>query len=298
MKVAFIGVPMALGADRMGVDKAPDCFRKSGAVEMIDSIAGCYDLGNVQSSIIAENPHASNPEVKYLYTVVDMATQLRDKVASVIKQGYFPLIVGGDHSLGLGSGAGVCLSCENPAIIWFDAHGDFNTEETSPSGNLHGMPCAALMGWCKSELKDVAKINVPPQNIYWIGARDLDYGEVKFARQENLHIFSSDTVKERGMNNVLNDIFEDWNKKNITRVHLSIDIDAMDPDIVHATGTRVENGLRNGDFYTFIDNVFETGKVFSTDFVEYNPTLDDDSNTTLKWCMEALHYLAIKISKL
>lgn len=298
MKVAFIGVPMALGADRIGVDKAPDCFRTGGAIEMINSIAGCYDLGNVNSSIIAENIHASSPEVKYLDTVVDMATQLRDKVASVIKQGYFPLIVGGDHSLGLGSGAGVAMSCDNPAIIWFDAHGDFNTEETSPSGNLHGMPCAALMGWCKSKLKDVAINNVPSRNIYWIGARDLDYGEVQLAKEHNLHIFPSATVKERGMNSVLNEIFEDWEKNNISQVHLSIDIDGMDPAIVRATGTRVDNGLGNGDFYTFIDKVFGTGKVISTDFVEYNPTLEDDNGTTLKWCMEALHYLSIKINQL
>ena len=121
---------------------------------------------------------------------------------------------------------------------------------------------------------------------------------MQFAREHSLHIFTSDTVKERGMNNVLNEIFEDWEKKDISKVHLSIDIDGMDPVIVHATGTRVENGLGNGDFYTFIDKVFETRKVISTDFVEYNPTLEDDNTTTLKWCMEALHYLSIKINEL
>ncbi len=150
MKIAFIGFPLALGADRKGVELAPDYFRKAGVIEMMNEIAGCYDLGNVQSAIIAEGKHAADPEVKYLDTVVDTTAQLRDKVASVIKQGYFPLVVGGDHSLGLGSGAGAAIACDNLGVIWFGAHGDFNTDETSPSGNLHCMPCAALMGWCKS----------------------------------------------------------------------------------------------------------------------------------------------------
>lgn len=289
---------MALGADRAGVDKAPDIFRNNGLVEMMDAIAGCYDLGNVHSSIIAENVHASSPEVKYLETVVDMANQLRDKVSSVIKQKYFPIVIGGDHSLGLGSGSGVAVSGGNPAIIWFDAHGDLNTEETSPSGNLHGMPCAALMGWCKSKLKDVANVNVPSQNIYWIGARDLDYGEVQLAKQYNLHIFPSKTVRQRGMNAVLDEIIEDMKKNAVSGIHLSIDIDGMDPRIVCATGTKVPDGMNNSEFYTFLDRIFATGNVISTDFVEYNPTLEDESKTTLKWCMEALHYLAIKISEL
>lgn len=138
MQIAFIGVPIALGADRKGVEQAPDYFRNKGIVKMLHNIAGCYDLGNVQSSIIAEPKYSANPEVKYLDTVVDMTAQLRDKVDSVISQGYFPLVIGGDHSLGLGSVAGAALACDNIGVIWFAAHGDFNTEETSPSGNLHG----------------------------------------------------------------------------------------------------------------------------------------------------------------
>ncbi len=202
MKIAFLGVPMALGADRIGVDKAPDCFRTNGAIGMMDSIAGCYDLGNVNSSIIAENIHASSPEVKYLNTVVDMATQLRDKVSSVIKQKYFPIV------------------------------------------------------------------------------------------------FSSKAVRQRGMNAVIDEIIEDMEKNAITEIHLSIDIDGMDPRIVCATGTTVPDGMNNSEFYTFLNRIFATGNVVSTDFVEYNPTLEDECKTTLKWCMEALHYLAIRISEL
>ena len=298
MKIAFIGFPLALGADRKGVELAPDYFRKEGVIEMMNGIAGCYDLGNVQSAIIAEGKHAADPEVKYLDTVVDTTAQLRDKVASVIKQGYFPLVVGGDHSLGLGSGAGAALACDNLGIIWFDAHGDFNTEETSPSGNLHGMPCAALMGWCKSSMNEVAVKNVKHCNFYWVGTRDLDPGEIQMAEEQNLHIYSAADVKQRGMIAVMNDIIADMQVRAIHKVHISIDIDSMDPSIVGGTGTKVKDGLLNGDFYTFIDKIFETQKVVSTDFVEYNELLDDDNKTTAIWCMEALHYLTLKIKEL
>jgi arginase len=298
MKIAYIGFPLALGADRKGVELAPDFFRKAGVIDMMSGIAGCYDLGNVQSAIIAEGKHAADPEVKYLDTVVDTTAQLRDKVASVIRQGYFPFVVGGDHSLGLGSGAGAAMACENLGIIWLDAHGDFNTEETSPSGNLHGMPCAALMGWCKSSMNEVAVKTVNPSNFYWVGTRDLDPGEIHMAKEHNLHIFTASDVKQRGMNAVMAEITNNLKARNINRVHLSIDIDSMDPALVCGTGTKVENGLWNGDFYTFIDKIFESKKVVSADFVEYNELLDDVNKTTATWCMEALHYLTLKIKEL
>ena len=128
------------------------------------------------------------------------------------RQGYFPLVVGGDHSLGLGSVAGAAMACENLGVIWFDAHGDFNTEETSPSGNLHGMPCAALMGWCRSSMKEVPRKTVAPENFYWVGTRDLDPGEVQMAKQNGLHIFSAEEVRHRGMNAVMDDIIADLDR--------------------------------------------------------------------------------------
>lgn len=298
MKIAFIGFPLALGADRKGVELAPGFFRKAGVVEMMSGIAGCYDLGDVQSAIIAEGAHAADPEVKYLDTVVDATSQLRDKVASVIRQGYFPFVVGGDHSLGLGSGAGAAMACENLGVIWFDAHGDFNTEATTPSGNLHGMPCAALMGWCKTSLQDVVLKTVAPGNFYWIGTRDLDPGEIRMAKEQNLHIFPATEIKERGMKAVVEEIIADMQARDIRKVHLSIDIDSMDPSLVCGTGTKVKDGLWNGDFYTFIDSIFQTRKVVSTDLVEYNELLDDEYQCSAKWCMEAFHYLTLKIKDL
>ena len=295
MQIALIGVPIALGADRKGVELAPDYFRKEGVVKILDQICGCYDLGNVQSSIIAEEIHAADPAVKYLYTIVDVASQLRDKVASVIRQGYFPLIIGGDHSIGLGSVAGAALAYDNIAVIWFDAHGDFNTEETSPTGNLHGMPAAAAMGWCKSKISSVATKTIPSQNFFWIGARALDDGEKVFAAKNNLQIYSSEIVRQRGMLNIMDEIIQIMQSTGISHIHLSIDIDGMDPSIVCGTGTKADRGIDNGQFYTFIDKIFSTNKVLSADFVEYNPLLDDENFTTAIWCKEVLHYISNKI---
>lgn len=298
MNIAYIGVPVGLGADRKGVEIAPDVFRQNGVIDMLNHIAGCYDLGNINSSLIAEGKHTADLKVKYLNTVVDITTQLREKVASVVEQGYFPLIVGGDHSLGLGSAAGAAMASDNIGIVWFDAHGDLNTEETSPTGNLHGMPCAALMGWCKSNLNKVVVQRIPSNNFYWVGTRDLDKGEQQMVEKFGLHVYSSEEVKRRGMEAVMDEIERHFKDQHISNIHLSIDIDGMDPTIVCGTGTRVAGGLLNGDYYTFIDRIFNTGLVRSTDFVEYNPLLDDTDKTTAKWCMEALHYLGVKISRL
>ena len=308
MTIAFIGFPLALGADRNGVERAPDFFRKHGVIEMMSSIAGCYDLGNVQSAIIAEGKHSANPEVKYLDTVVDTTAQLRDKVASVILQGYFPFVVGGDHSLGLGSGAGAALACEDLGVIWFDAHGDALDFQIFIGGKL-GIQAGmldqhahvfqhALMGWCKSSMNEVAIKTIKPSNFYWIGTRDLDPGEIKMSKEHNLHIYTALDVKNKGMSVIMDEITADLKYRGINHIHVSIDIDSMDPAIVIGTGTKVENGLWNGDFYTFIDKIFDTKKVVSTDFVEYNELLDDENKTTAKWCMEAFHYLTLKIKQL
>lgn len=118
------------------------------------------------------------------------------------------------------------------------------------------------------------------------------------AKEHNLHIFSTKEVREKGINAVMKEVLANMESQKINKVYLSIDIDAMDPKIICATGTRVEDGLMNGEFYTFVDEIFKTGKVVSTDFVEYNKMLDDEDKTTAKWCFEALHYLTLKIKEL
>ena len=145
---------------------------------------------------------------------------------------------------------------------------------------------------------EVAIKTIKPSNFYWIGTRDLDPGEIKMSKEHNLHIYTALDVKNKGMSVIMDEITADLKYRGINHIHVSIDIDSMDPAIVIGTGTKVENGLWNGDFYTFIDKIFDTKKVVSTDFVEYNELLDDENKTTAKWCMEAFHYLTLKIKQL
>ena len=178
-------------------------------------------------------------------------------------------------------------------MIWFDAHGDVNTEATSPSANAHGMPVAALMGLCKSEINDIATTRLKPQNIFWVGARDLDSGESETIEKLGImdNVYSTERVHEMGMASVMDEIRRKMESQGIKEVHLSFDIDGMDPSIVWATGTRVENGLRPDDLEAFAKGLSKLPEMKSMDFVEYNPLMDDEERTTGKWCEETLKRL-------
>ncbi len=289
-RIAFIGVPIKYGSNINGVDKAPDYFRKKGII----SNNNLFDVGDVFVDD-GEGIHDNHEKLKFLHSVVKVNSLLSDKVHDLMQSDYFPLVVGGDHSLGLGSISGVARAKDNLAVIWFDAHGDFNIEATSPTGNIHGMPCAALMGWCETQLNDVPTKHLPSTHFFWVGARDLDEGEKEFARKNNLHVYSTQYVREKGIDYVMSQIKTEMDLLGIENIHCSIDIDGMDPSIIVGTGTKVENGMFDEDFYGFVDSVFETKKVVSMDFVEYNPLLDDENNSTGVWCEKALNYLINKI---
>lgn len=289
-KIAFVGVPIKYGSNINGVDKAPNYFREEGIV-LTNNLFDAGDVYVEESEGIYDN-HA---KLKFLHSVIKVNSLLSDKVYDLMQSGYFPLVVGGDHSLGLGSISGVARAKDNLGVIWFDAHGDFNIEETSPSGNIHGMPCAALMGWCETQLNDVPKKHLLSTHFFWIGARDLDEGEKKIAKKYNLHIFSTELVRKKGIDYVMSQIKLEMNLLGIENIHCSIDIDGMDPSIIVGTGTKVDKGMFDEDFYGFVESIFETKKVVSLDFVEYNPLLDDEKKTTGEWCEMALNYLIEKI---
>ncbi len=232
-----------------------------------------------------------------LAEILDVTPRLRDSVSERLQNGENIVVLGGDHSIALGSVAGTLTYDSNVAVIWFDAHGDVNTETTSPSGNIHGMPVAALLGLCKTAINDVPSTHLKTQNIFWIGVRDLDEGEKQIAREYNLTMFSAEDVRRLGMKAVMKQIAERLQKQNIRTLHLSFDIDGMDPAIVKATGTKVPNGLTQDDFNIFLNCLasFQNKdsvpiKMRVLDFVEYNPTMDTDG-TTLLWCKNALESL-------
>ncbi len=279
--LTIIEVPFECGCDREGASLEPRWVVKMSEYAHEDVL--CLNV---------ENDKTDNERfgVKNYETVIRTSTALRDAVSRLRAEGKRVLTIGGDHSIALGSIAGVLEHEASVGVIWFDAHGDINTEATSPSANAHGMPVAALMGLCESGLNEIARVRLKPENIFWVGARDLDAGETETIERLGIvdNVYSTERVHEMGMAAVMEDIRRKMEALGIDAVHLSFDIDGMDPSIVWATGTRVENGLMQEDLEAFIEGLRRLPEMKSMDFVEYNPLMDDEEKRTGKWCVETL----------
>lgn len=282
----IIEVPFESGSDRRGSGMAPRWL-----------VEQCF--GNVEHVELEVENNAENEVgqcgIKNFDSVLDMSARLRDEVAAWRENGEKVLAIGGDHAIALGSVAGVLEENENVGVIWFDAHGDVNTEATSPSMNAHGMPVAALLGECESRLNDIAWTRLKKENIFWVGARDLDEGEVATIERLGImdNVYSTERVHAMGMTAVMEDIKRKMVAQGVEALHLSFDVDGMDPSIVWATGTRVANGLLQEDLEAFVEGLRALPEMKSMDFVEYNPLLDDEERTTGKWCVETLGKLIL-----
>ena len=281
-----IRVPFESGSDRKGSGLAPLWLTER-----------CFADINKTIEIVGHNDGASFGErkngIKNYDNVLDICTRLRDEVYACRAKAERVLTIGGDHTIALGSIAGVLKHAPNTGVIWFDAHGDINTEATSPSANAHGMPVAALMGLCTSGLNEIAAVRLKPKNIFWVGARDLDDGEVEILQRLGImdNVYSTERVHQIGMQAVMDDIRRKMQAQGIEQMHLSFDIDGMDPSFVQATGTKVEKGLLQADADAFIDGLKLLPQIESMDFVEYNPTMDDAEYTTGRWCVETMRRL-------
>lgn len=283
----IICVPFECGCDREGASLAPQWLVDNSVILSQVSIFNLECLKVTKTKL-------SNG-IKNYEEVGITCRRLRDIVSNLKADGKCLLTIGGDHSIALGSIAGVLEHNPNIGVIWFDAHGDVNTESTSPSANAHGMPVAALMGLCKSGINDIATTRLKPQNIFWVGARDLDLGESETIEKLGImdNVYSTERVHEMGMASVMDEIRRKMESQVIKELHLSFDIDGMDPSIVWATGTRVKDGLLQEDLDSFIEGLARLPEMKSMDFVEYNPLMDDDMRTTGKWCVETLNRICI-----
>lgn len=288
MSINLIGVPLFYGCDIKGVEIGPKILRENGIKEILEKGNVVYDLGDLFiKKCNGEEKYDKNKNVKYLNEIVECNENLAQKVYLSLKNKDFPLIIGGDHSLALGSIAGSSKYYKDDlAIIWIDAHGDFNTGKTSPSGNIHGMPLAASSGIGIDELKNIyfqgAKVNT--ENIFIICARDLDSGEAELLKEFKVNLYSTSKVKELGINKVILDVFKIIEERNINNIHVSFDIDCMDSQIVPGTGTKVKEGITLEEAIKILQYIFEFNKVRVLDFVEFNPVLDTD-NKTLNVCL-------------
>lgn len=283
MDINIIGVPIFYGADKRGPEFGPAKLREKNLVSVIGKDNHrVFDFGDLFVPVVKEyNKFFSHPRMKYLDPIIQVNNNLAHIVYSSIMGGSFPLIIGGDHSIGLGSIAGVSRTGRNFAVIWMDAHGDINTQETTESGNVHGMSLAKAMGIGYADLTDVyfKGRKIAPENVFIVGARDLDQGEYDLIKEKNLNVYTTKRIKEYGIERVINELLQTLKSKNIDSIHLSFDIDFVDAEFVPGTGTAVGNGISVQETETALKMIAETKLVKSMDFVELNPLLDKNDMT-------------------
>ncbi|WP_040212109.1 arginase [Clostridium polynesiense] len=296
MNINLIGVPLFLGCDKPGVEKGPNNLRENNILQIFKNHNHeVYDLGNLYvPSFEIDDKFCDHNNMKYLSQIVGVNTNLAHLVYSSLKSGSFPLVLGGDHSLGLGSLSGVSKYFGSDlGVIWFDAHGDINTFETSPTGNVHGMPLAAAMGLGHEHLTDLyyQGIKVKPENVFIVGARDLDEGELKLIEDFSLNLWTTNDIKEKGIKKICEELKSAVKKSGVRNIHLSFDIDSLDSTLVPGTGTPVGNGLNYYEVENILKEILSLKMVKSMDFVEFNPVIDKN-DLTLNNCIKLLNFIA------
>ena len=294
--IGVVGAKLCLGSGKNGAQYGPDAMRKMGIIERIGQYAGVVDFGDIaQSEAVCDAQ--SDPKLKYLEQVAEFNHKLSDKVHEILEQEKFSLVLGGDHSLAIGSVAGTIRKFgDNLGLIWIDAHADINTDETSPTGNIHGMPIASLLGLGSKALTDIAKNHrLSAENVLIIAARDIDSGEEMIISENNVSLLKMSQISQEGIESIckqVNEIISGWGVDNI---HLSIDIDSLDSELVPGTGTPVADGLSVDELNRLIDTIMATRKVKCADVVELNPMLDSTDGTTQK-TIDIVEYLVSKIN--
>jgi arginase len=283
MQIDVIGVPIDLGADRRGVDMGPSAIRYAHLHKKLEELGYTLnDRGNIEVPI-QEMCSITDPRLKYMDCIIPMARRLSGAVATSIQGGRFPLVLGGDHSLSAGSIRGAAKH-KKLGVIWVDAHADFNTAETTPSGNIHGMPLAALCGLGDPRLvclweEETAPV-LDPRRVAVIGARDLDPGEKRNLREADVMVQSMEQIDRIGMVAALEKAIHRVGR-DVDGIYLSLDMDALDPRHAPGVGTPVPGGLTYREAHLACEVVAETGRLIGMDLVEVNPILDVQNQTAI-----------------
>ncbi len=297
MNLNIIYVATFYGCDRQGVELGPKYLKDNKLEDIILSLGH-----KINNSISINIPNHSNEKfkdstkIKYLDEIYNLSQRLCYEVDKSYKEGAFPLIIGGDHSISIGSLSGFSNNFKNKGVIWIDAHGDLNTHNTSPSCNAHGMPLASSLGYGHEKFLSLFDETIDPRNVFLYGIRSLDKGEKDFIINNEMHIYDINSFNSLDHSTMI-DIMKKYISKNqIDNFHLSFDIDVFDPNIVPGTGTPVKNGLYIEEMESFLDKLTSCVNIVSMDFVEFNPLLDKD-NKTLKTCLHILEFLLRRIGK-
>lgn len=282
-RVSVLGVPLDFGAGRRGVDMGPSAIRVANLKARLTELGlDVEDLGNLEVPQ-QENVPEGEGRAKYLDIIAATTRRTASQVAKIVAAGRFPIILGGDHSVAAGSASGSAKG-RKLGMIWIDAHGDINTPQSSPSGNVHGMPLAALLGREPKAL--VPGVKLQPSSVVLVGLRDLDPGERRHIRDWGVHAYTMRHVDERGMRSIMDEAIR-IATSGTSGFHLSFDMDAIDPDIAPGVGTPVQGGLSYREAHLIMEMAHDSGKMVSLDVVEVNPVLDL-SNRTANLAVELL----------
>jgi len=282
--VNLIGFPMDLGADRRGVDMGPSALRIAGLPERLQNLGyKIIDDGDIIIQI-KEKQKVENPKLKYLDEILKTSKILAKKVEKSLSQNHFPLCIGGDHSMAIGTIAGISSYCiKNKlklGVIWIDAHADMNTDKTSPSGNIHGMPLAANLGLGNEKLVNFYGVTpkLKPENTALIGVRSIDEFEKKNIKQMNLSVYTMSDVDKLGIHRIIARVLKQFQEK-VDHIHVSFDLDSVDPTLAPGVGTPIPGGLSFRESHLLMESIAECGCMSSLEVTEVNPILDDKNKS-------------------
>ena len=301
-KVRIIGVPMDLGQSRRGVDMGPSALRVAGLQSRLKQL-GHYveDFGNIVVKQPEELPYGEK-RAKYLSEIAAPAAELAEiRGENAMGEGFLPLVLGGDHSIAVGSCSGVSdffRACWMIKIgyLWLDAHGDMNTPDTSPSGNVHGMPLAALIGYGAPEMAGLLgyQPKVEPRNVSIVGVRDLDTKERRLVKESGVHAFTMRDIDERGMHEVMSNALR-FASDDTDGIAVSLDMDFVDPSDAPGVGTPIQGGVTYREGHLAMEMIADSKAMVSLEIVEINPVIDLLNKTALLGVEMVLSALGKKI---
>lgn len=284
-RISIIGIPMDFGQELRGVDMGPAAVRYTGLVSRLRALGHIVeDRGDVPVPVRDANADPTAVPDTFLKDITTVCQSIYAMGRKAMKAGDFPLFIGGDHSVAVGTVAAVTTH-EPTGLIWLDAHGDFNTPATSPTGNIHGMPLAAIIGEGYESLVNVGRPGpkILPENIVMIGQRDLDPAEKIRIKKSGITVFTMRDIDEQGICDVARQAVMRFS--HLSRIHLTMDMDALDPLEAPGVGTPVPGGITYREAHLLMEILADTGKVGSMDLVEINPILDE-RNKTAKLAVE------------
>lgn len=283
-QIRIIGVPLDLGQSRRGVDMGPSAVRVAGLEVKLEALGyQVQDCGNVAVAM-AETKSEGDPHAKYLNEITETCSKEAELIVQTLDSGKIPIVLGGDHSIAAGTVSGVAefyrRSKQRVGLLWIDAHSDINTPESSPSGNVHGMPLGAIMGLFHSPLTDLYGFSpkVQPDNCVLVGIRDVDNVERENIRKAGVHVFTMRDIDERGMRVVMEEALRLAGRGTVG-YHVSLDMDWIDPEDAPGVGTPVWGGATYREAHLAMEIIADHGRLLSFEIVEVNPVLDERNQT-------------------